>query len=45
MKSEDLFWKAFEKSGKTGYYLLYKKIGEKNGRKDKGNNNSSDRLS
>ena len=45
MNSEDLFWKAFEKSGKTGYYLLYKKISTADGRKDQGDNSSSDRLS
>ena len=34
MQTDEIFWKAFEKSGKTGYYLLYKKIKEENGRDD-----------
>ena len=32
MKSADIIWKAFEKSGKTGYYLLYKNLTKENGR-------------
>ncbi len=31
MKKEpsDIAWKLFEKTGKTGYYMLYKKLKEK----------------
>ena len=28
-KPEDAVWKLFEKTGKTGYYMLYKKLKEK----------------
>ena len=28
-KPEDSAWELFEKTGKTGYYMLYKKLKEK----------------
>lgn len=28
-KPEDVAWDLFEKTGKTGYYMLYKKLKEK----------------
>ncbi len=46
MSSEDIFWKAFEKSGNMGYYLLYKKVKKENDeRNDKGNSDPGDGLS
>jgi hypothetical protein len=30
-KPEDSAWELFEKTGKTGYYMLYKKLKRKSG--------------
>ncbi|MBQ7373219.1 MAG: YqzL family protein [Clostridia bacterium] len=31
-KPEDMAWQLFEKTGKTGYYMLYKKLSQEDKR-------------
>ena len=35
METEKVIWKLFEKTGRTGYYLLYKKLRESSEREEK----------